>query len=194
MIQGLHYKAPVTRRRTVEPADLYIDHHDHGWQRLKRYFIERKAALSERMALRRSVDERIERRAHQVREQLEAAGLSKFDLLRSETHQIARLLHDDETIVSAMSGLLQEGGAALLAITNRRVIYLNQIGFFTGIDELPYNGIIGISAEFGRFDATVTLHTSVGDFTLHRVHLAAAEQFVEYVEAIAIEVTTIGAP
>jgi len=122
-----------------------------------------------------------------VRQYLRGVGLSGFDLLKPETYSIAKLLHKNEIIEGAIVGHLDEGGSALIVVTDLRVIYLNQIPLFTKMDEVGYGIVTGVTSNGGRWEKTVILHTGIGDFTLTGVNPTAAKKFVDAIERIAID-------
>lgn len=122
-----------------------------------------------------------------IRRQLRELGLNWLDMLRPETFYIGKVLHDDEKLLGAACGQAEEGGSALLVVTDLRIIYLNQIPLFTNMDEVRYDAVDAVSSEIGRLDATVSLHTGLRNFTLHGVNVNAATRFVESVERVSID-------
>lgn len=114
-------------------------------------------------------------------------GLNWLDMLRPETFYIGKILHENEKLLGAACGRLDDGGSALLVVTDLRIIYLNQIPLFTNMDEMKYDAVDGVSSEIGRLDASVTLHTAMKEFTLHAVNITAASKFVEGVERMCID-------
>lgn len=122
-----------------------------------------------------------------VRRRLRELGLNWLDMLRPETFYIAKILHDGEKLLGVACGRLDDGASALLAVTDLRIIYLNQIPLFTNMDEVKYDAVDGVSSEIGRLDASVTLHTGMREFTLHAVNINAASKFVESVERVSID-------
>lgn len=121
-----------------------------------------------------------------VRQELRSVGISGFDLLKPETYSIARVLMPNELILAAICGKVNNEGSALLVVTDKRVIYLNEIPLFTNMDEVGYGVVTGISSEVGRWDATITLHTGIKDFTMHSINTEAANNFVYIVERYCI--------
>lgn len=130
---------------------------------------------------------RLDYRARTARQELRELGLSRLDLLRPETSYIGEILHADEKILGVACGHLDEGGSALLAVTTLRIIYVNQIPMFTKMDEINYEAVTAVSSEIGSSKATITLHTRMGDFTLHSVNIKAASKFVDSVEQVSID-------
>lgn len=170
-------------------GDLYIDHRkkEGFWAKMKRQMREGMELLDARLRILFDKRARVAYRTYLVRQQLREVGLNGLDLLKSETFYIAKLLHKEEKILGAIIGRLDEGGTALIAVTNLRIIYLNQIPLFTNINEIKYDVVEGISSDIGRWDATVTLQTEVGNFTLSAVNINAASCFVESIERVSID-------
>jgi len=124
-----------------------------------------------------------------VRQQLRSVGISGFDLLRPESYSIARVLRADERILAAICGKVNNEGSALLVVTDKRILYLNDIPLFTNIDEVGYGVVTGISSDIGRWDATITLHTGIKDFEMHSVNIEAANNFIYTVDSFCIAPT-----
>lgn len=179
-----------TRRYShIGHDELYIDHHDKNgtWNRFKNQLKHGTELFNARWKIMVDKQLRASYWTNLVRNYLRGVGLSGLDMLKPETFYISKLLHKDEKILGAVVGKLDEGGSALIVVTDLRVIYLNQIPLFTKMDEVGYAIITGISSNDGRWESTVTLHTGVGDFKLHNVNPAAAKTFVTAIERIAID-------
>lgn len=123
---------------------------------------------------------------NKVREQLQDVGLHNFDLMKPETFYIAKVLHPGEQIKAAICGHIENNASALLVITDTRIIYLNEIPFFTTIEEIGYGAVEGVSIDIGQFDATVQLLTNVGNFELSRVNLDAANTFMDIADELTV--------
>lgn len=178
-----------TKYHNIGQEELFIDHHQSEgfWGRVSRRLREIAEVWDARLRLLVDKRARSTYRVRLVRQQLRDVGLSSLDLMKPETHSIAKLLHKNEKILGAMVGYLENGGSALLVATNLRVVCLNQIPLFTNMDEMKYDAINAVSTDSGRWSATVTLHTDIKDFTFHSVTLSAAAQFVESIEKVSID-------
>lgn len=129
----------------------------------------------------------METKQRRTRRRLRELGLSWWDMLKPETFYISNLLHSDEKLLGAVCGRIDNGQSALLVVTNLRIIYLNQIPLFKNMEEMNYDAVDGVSSEVGRLDTSVTLHTSIREFTLHAVNSNAASKFVDSVERVSID-------
>jgi len=182
------------RYHHIKQEDLYIDHRNEKspWEKFKERVLQSADILDAR--LKTVFDKRLRAsyRTNFVRNCLRGVGLNSFDLMKSETFYIAKLLHKDETILGAVVGRLNEGGSALMVVTDLRIIYLNQIPLFTKMDEIGYAIVAGISSNDDRWGASVTLHTAIGDYALRNVNTTAAKKFVDAIERVAIDQHKVG--
>lgn len=190
MNNTLHYHP--TPYDHVGYGELYIDHRhkDTWWSKLKAQLRQGGELMDARFKTIFNKNLQSSQHTKAIRKRLREVGLSGLDLLRSETFSVAKMIHKDEEILGAMMGSLDEGGFALLVVTNLRVIYLNQIPLFTKLDEVGFAIVTGVSSKGGQWDRSVTLHTGMGDFTLYGVSPKASEIFVEAIERVAIDKRT----
>jgi len=123
-----------------------------------------------------------------IKAELINAGVSKYGLLKLESRHLPEIIHPGEHIEAVAYGL-SKNYSAMLAATDRRLIYLDRKPFFTISDEITYEMVAGIGYNIqGRFTA-VTLHTRLGDYPLRFVNHKAAEKFVHYIEVRRLEQT-----
>ena len=121
-----------------------------------------------------------------VRDELRSLGMSRYGLVHAEVGHLAGLLHPDEHLGGVVYGHYDQG-FAILAATDRRIIFVDAKPLFVTKDELTYYVVSGLS--FGRtgIRATVTLHTRVADYTIHTYNKRCAEGFVAYIESRCLE-------
>lgn len=163
---------------------LYIDHSKQSWWNHFTQIVSLKSqALKSRTKILFDKKKRTNLFTQSVRRQLKSAGISGLDLLRPETFSIAKYLYPNEDILAAIYGKTEDGmGSALLVVTDQRLMYLNQIPLFASLDEFSYEAVGGVSSHMSNWDATVTLHTATGNYTLHSVNAASARNFIYVVE------------
>lgn len=126
--------------------------------------------------------------AHRLRikQELKAAGMTRYGLLKMDSRYLFNLIHEDEHIHGVIYGRMEHLSVMLIA-TERRLIYINRSPFFTTTDELTYEIVPGIQHnEFGLLNS-VTVHTRVGDYALRYVNPTCARKFVAYLEKRRIE-------
>lgn len=121
-----------------------------------------------------------------IKAELIKAGVSRYGLLKLESRHLPEIIHSGEHIEAVAYGL-SNNYSAMLAATDRRVIFLDRKPFFSITDEITYEMVAGIGYNIqGRF-AAVTLHTRLGDYPLRFVNRKAAEKFVHYIEVRRLE-------
>jgi len=181
------------RYHHIKQEDLYIDHRTKKtfWKKMKEQMLQSADIMDARLKTIFDKRMRASLRTSLIRQYLRGVGLNGFDLLKPETFYIAKLLHKDEVIEGAIVGHLDEGGSAMIIVTDLRVIYLNQIPLFTKMDEVGYGIVTGVTSNGNRWDKTVTLHTGIGDFSLHGVNPIAAKKFVDAIERVAIDTKSV---
>lgn len=188
MSNAINYR-PFMKSRRVFNDVLYIDHAKHTpWQNIKELFKLRTQTIKAKMTLMFDEREQLSKRTKQVRQQLRSVGISGLDLLKPETYSITSILKPGEDILAAVCGKVNNEGTALLVVTSMRVVYLNQIPFFTTMDEVSYDVVTGVSSSIGQWDAQITLHTRIKDFILRSVKLEAANNFIYVVEKYCIDI------
>jgi general stress protein 26 len=121
-----------------------------------------------------------------IKQELVAAGMSKYGMLKGETRHLPAIIHEDEHIGAFVYGRAENAGGMLVA-TNLRLLYLDHKLFFKKTDEISYDVVSGVSFNKQGDFASITVHTRLGDFTLRYVNVANANHFVHYIENIQIE-------
>lgn len=124
-----------------------------------------------------------------IHQELKAAGLTNYSLIRTESRYLPQIIHDTEHIEAAIFGRVEGSGSAMLVATDKRVIYFNRMPLFTTLDEVTYNLVSGVSrgSHSGIF-STVTLHTRAGDYTIRFGNLVSVDKFIKFIEKKCIEV------
>ncbi len=123
---------------------------------------------------------------NRVRQELIAAGMTKYGLLKFEVRRLPGVIHENEHIGGVIYGRYKNGSAVMVA-TDRRLIFMDHKPFFRLNDELTYDVLSGISYNVqGRY-AGIVVHTRLGDYSIRFVNKKSATKFVEFVEQIRIE-------
>ena len=187
MSHAVNYR-PFLKSQSVFKDTLYIDHEKHTpWHDMREAIDVRIQAIKARLTILLDEQERQSAQTKNVRRQLRSVGISGIDLLKPETYSIASILKPDELVLAAICGKVAGEGSALLVVSDLRVIYLNQIPFFTTMDEIGYDIVTGVSSSIGQWDAQIILHTRIKDFKMRSVNLEAASNFVYIVERYCID-------
>ncbi len=134
-----------------------------------------------------------DRHSQRIHDELVAAGITRYGLLKREAAHLPKIIHEDEHIHGIAYGLTERDSAMIVA-TDRRVLYLDHKVLFHKTDELTYDVVSGVSYNYqGRF-AGIVLHTRLGNFKLRFVNSTCAKRFVKYIEARQIETEQSLAP
>lgn len=132
-----------------------------------------------------------------IKQELRAAGVSKFTLHKFTTHYLPHVIHPDEHIQAAVFGRHKESEGAfgliegVLVATDRRVIFVNHQPGYTTMDEVGYDKVSGVNLSKAGLYSSVTLFTKVANYTLSFASPKCAEKLAEYIES---RVTGTGNP
>jgi hypothetical protein len=123
----------------------------------------------------------------QVREELKAAGMSRFGMMKFAAHYLPRVIHDDEHIRAVVNGrhkddAIQGTNEAILVATDKRIIFLDHKPGYTSMDELAYDAVAGLNVSQAGFFAAITLYTRMVNYTVRFANKTCAHRFAEYVE------------
>lgn len=121
-----------------------------------------------------------------VRAELEALGVTTWGMLWPENRFLHHILHHDERLEAIVYGHSTEG-TALLAATDRRMIFLDKTPFSLKSDELTYDIVGGIKYGQSGLFASVTLHTRIKDYKIRTMNLRCAVHFREFIESRCLE-------
>lgn len=132
-----------------------------------------------------------------IKQELRAAGVSKFTLHKFTTRYLPHVIHPDEHIQAAVFGRHKESEGAfgliegVLVATDRRVIFVNHQPGYTTMDEVGYNKVSGVNLSKAGLYSSVTLFTKIANYTLSFASPKCAKKFAEYIET---RVTGAGNP
>lgn len=115
------------------------------------------------------------------------AGVTSYGLIKSESKELPRVLHEDEHIGGVVYGQIGGGNSAMLVATDHRVIFLDKRPFFMVNDELTYDVVFGVKSTSAGPFISVVLHTRINDYTLKHVNARCARIFVKYIENKCLE-------
>lgn len=121
-----------------------------------------------------------------ITKELKALGITSYGLLKMETRQLPRILHDNEHVQGIVYGH-HVNGSAMLVATDRRVMFIDKKPFFMNSDEVTYDIVSGVSyGKVGLF-ATVNLHTRIGDYKIRTMNARSARIFIDFIEQRCLE-------
>lgn len=116
-----------------------------------------------------------------VANELKGLGVTKWGLFRIESRYLPNFIHPAEHIEAVIYGQ-HTTGYAVLAATDRRVVFLNKRALFSTEDEVGYDSVTGVTLNRTRFNSKVTLYTRVKEYTLKTSNAKCAQDFVDFIE------------
>lgn len=126
--------------------------------------------------------------AQRINQELRRAGVSKLTLHKFTTHYLPQVVRPDEHVQAAVYGRHKESEGlfgfiegALIA-TDKRVIFINHQPGYTTMDDIGYDKVSGINLSRAGFYASITLFTSIANYTLSFTSPKSAKKFTSYIE------------
>lgn len=113
--------------------------------------------------------------------ELRQLGVTSWGVFRIESHYLANFIHPDEHIQGVIYGK-HASGFAVLAATDRRVVFLSKRALFSMEDEVGYDSVTGVTLNRTRFNSTVTLYTRVKEYMVKMSNARCAQGFVDFIE------------
>ena len=123
-----------------------------------------------------------------VREELRAAGVSRFGLHKFTSHYIPYVIGNKEHIKAVVFGRQREvegffgvvGGA--LVATDTRIVYIDHRPGYTTMDEISYGVVSGVNVTQAGPYASLTLYTKIGNYHLSFAKPYCTMRFARYIE------------
>lgn len=131
--------------------------------------------------------------AERIKQELLAAGVTKYGFLKNEARHLHEVIHIDEHIQGVAYGRYNVGSAMLVA-TDKRVLFFDKKPLFRTVDEITYDVISGINVSKQGPISNIVLHTRIGDYSLRYTNYSSAVKFRHYIEARRLEVPVLAAP
>lgn len=129
-----------------------------------------------------------------IKDELVAAGFTKYALLKSESRRLPTIIHENEHIMAAVYGRTQTGSAMLVA-TDLRVIFLDIKPLFKIMDEINYDMISGITHDEQAGFGHIIVHSRMGDYKIRYANPACASRFASHIENARIDLPhTVNSP
>lgn len=120
---------------------------------------------------------------------LQQLGADRYDLSLPETRLLPLVLKPAEQIQGIVYGRYRYckpdetiASRGALVATDRRVLLLDRKPLFVHCDEIAYRVVSGIAYSRVGLAGTVTLHTRIGDISLHTFNKRCARDFSEAIE------------
>lgn len=137
--------------------------------------------------------ESFEDKTFRCRQELIAAGMTRYGLMKFNTRYLPKIIHDGEHIMGIAYGRYSEGVGFLswtdrmIVATDRRIISLNHKPGYTDIDEFTYDVVDGVESLTAGIFTGVKLNTKISELNIRFVNPRCAEKLVHYIEKRRVE-------
>lgn len=122
-----------------------------------------------------------------VTKQLREAGCDYALWGRTETHELANILMEDEHIMQAINGYY-DGGFALLCTTNYRVLVIDKKPFLLTVEDLRYDMIAEVDYSARIFTAVLRICTPLRTLMFTSWSLGRLRKTMNYIQQRVMEV------
>ncbi len=116
-----------------------------------------------------------------IEEDLKKAGISSYGLLKSETRELPKIIAEDEPIYGCIYGQYS-GGSAMMVATDRRVIFLDKKPLHLMLEEMSFDKIIDIGADWQPLFSKVVINARADKYVFRYVNTNCARKFVRFLE------------
>ena len=127
----------------------------------------------------------------QVEEQLIRIGCNFTFWGRSEVRELANVLMPEEQIAQAVNGSY-EGGFALLAVTNYRVLLIDRKPMLLTIEDIRYDMLAEVDFQNRLFGATIRLMTPMRNLEFSSWSTVRLRKCLNYVQQRVMELRQHG--
>ena len=123
-----------------------------------------------------------------ITSELKQLGAVAYDLWLPETQTLPLIIHPNERILGIVYGRYKQdedraAGRGALVATDSRVLLVDKKPLYIKCGEISYRVVSAITYTRVGFSGTITLHTRLGDITMHTLNQTCAHNFVEAIEA-----------
>lgn len=129
-------------------------------------------------------------RAHtkRIREELAGAGVSTYGMSKAESRYLPKVIHPEEHIFAVVYGQ-HDSSSAMLVATGSRVIYLDKKPLAAMMDEFTFDTVSGVEFDVHTLFSTLTLQTSIGNYTIRYANINCGKKFADYIEKKITEIS-----
>lgn len=122
-----------------------------------------------------------------LKQELRKLGVHPYDLHLPEIRLLQQTLQPTEYVTGAVFGHYkqntgQASGRGALIATDRRVILIDKKLHYSRCQELTYDVVSGVTCTQVDFNGYITLHTRLGDISVHTLNMKGAKGFVHAIE------------
>lgn len=116
-----------------------------------------------------------------IEKELRNVGIKTYGLMKSETKELPHILSENETIKGCIYGQYK-GGSGMMVATNKRLIFLDKKPMHLLMEEMTYESIVDIGADWQPFFSKVTVNARAEKYVFKYVNSRCARIFVRYLE------------
>jgi hypothetical protein len=129
--------------------------------------------------------------AHRLRiiTELKKVGVTRYGLIKAEVSELPNVIADDEAINACIYGQYG-GGSAMMVATDRRVIFLDKKPLHLLLEEMTFDKVLDIGADWQPLFSKVTVNARSGKYVFKYVNSKCAHIFVHYLEAAVLGLHT----
>ncbi len=120
---------------------------------------------------------------------LKKVGVSKYGLFKAETAELPNIIAKDEVIYGCIYGQYGEGSGMIVA-TDRRIIFLDKKPMHLLLEEMTFDKIIDIGADWQPLFSRVTINGRAVKYVFRYVNTKCARIFVNYLETAVLGLHT----
>jgi hypothetical protein len=116
-----------------------------------------------------------------VEQQLKAAGAHFRFFGRPEVRELSKIINHGETIAQAVNGYY-EGGFALLAVTNHRVLLVDKKPLFLTLEDIRFDMVSQVDFNHRLLNSTIRIYTPTKSLMFTAVKHGRLRVIVEYIQ------------
>lgn len=129
---------------------------------------------------------------NRIRQELAAAGVTRYGKLKAEVGLLPQLIRDNEHIKGAIYGTI-DGSSAMLLATTHRMLFIDVRPMHASTDEVSYSVVGDIHVDFGMMYCKVTIYTPAKAFSFNYVNQKCARIFINVLEEQVLNLKTLKA-
>lgn len=123
----------------------------------------------------------------ELRRQLKSQGYRQWRMLRSnEVRELPLLLRNEETVKKVIYGNY-EGGWAMMAATDQRIIFVDRKLFRCKVQYIAYRNIFSFDYSSGFFYGHIEIHARGAKILLKSVRRSYLTYFCQYLDQMVEE-------
>lgn len=127
------------------------------------------------------MDAALRNKISRIKTQLRSVGASTYELQKPEVPELAKLLHDNETIQAFIFGFY-EAGYGMMVATSKRLLFVDRMFVGLRVEDLPYSTLNAVEYDLSLFFGRIKVLSRAGEFHFRWVKKTHATNFYHYVD------------